>query len=91
MFGEKRKFDAYFESNPDKFFSLSKRELKLACHPEHLNNWKFVNTKEVEYAGMSDQQFNSVREYFNVHSACTNRVEKPAYEVFTQKGKQGAS
>ena len=97
MFGGKNFLDAYFECNPDKFFSLSKEELEVACHPEYLNNRKFDKSHKVEYAEKSDRLFNKVREYFNIGSECTDgvvmvnlRKGTPAYELLLRKEKEQA-
>ena len=92
MIGGKHSLNAYFECNPDKLFSLSNEELKLACHPKYLSNRKFNKPHKVEYAEKSDQQFNNVREYFKIHSVCTDNVdmviprrETPAYKLLLRK------
>jgi hypothetical protein len=97
MFGGKHCLDAYFEHNPDKFFSNSEEELEVACHPEYLNNRKFMQTYKVEYAEKSDQLFNKVRQYFNISSECTDGVDMvslkkgtPAYELLLRKEKERA-
>ena len=97
MFGGKHSLDAYFERNPDKFFSNSEEELEVACHPEYLNNRKFMQTYKVEYAEKSDQLFNKVRQYFNISSECTDGVDMvslkkgtPAYELLLRKEKERA-
>jgi hypothetical protein len=97
MFGGKHSLDAYFERNPDKFFSNSEEELEVACHPEYLNNRKFMQTYKVEYAEKSDRLFNKVRQYFNISSECTDGVDMvslkkgtPAYELLLRKEKERA-
>jgi hypothetical protein len=97
MFGGKHFLDAYFDLNPDKFFSNSEEELEVACHPEYLNNKKFILTLKVEYAEKSDQLFNKVRKYFNIRSECTDGVGMvslkkgfPAYELLLRKEKAQA-
>ena len=97
MFGGKHFLDVYFECSPDKFFSNSEEELEVACHPEYLNNRKFTKTHKVEYAEKSDQLFNKVRKYFNIHSECTDGVDMvslkkgtPAYEFLLRKEKERA-
>ena len=50
MFGGKQSLDAYFDRNPDKFFSNSEEELEVAYHPEYLSNRKFMQTYTVECA-----------------------------------------
>jgi hypothetical protein len=92
MIGGKHSLNAYFECNPDKLFSLSNEELKLACHPKYLSNRKFNKPHKVEYAEKSDQQFNNVREYVKINSVCTNGVdmviprrETPAYKLLLRK------
>ncbi len=83
MIGGKHSLNAYFECNPDKLFSLSNEELKLACHPKYLSNKKFNKTHKVEYAEKSDQQ---------IHSVCTDGVdmviprrETPACKLLLRK------
>jgi hypothetical protein len=97
MFEGKHCLDAYFECNPDKFFSNSEEELEIACHPEYLNNRKFMQMYKVEYAEKSDQLFNKVRQYFNISSECTDGVDMvslkkgtPAYEFLLRKEKERA-
>ena len=72
-------------------------KLEVACHPEYLNNRKFTKTHKVEYAEKSDQLFNEVRKYFNIHSECTDGVDMvslrkgtPAYKLLLRKEKEQA-
>jgi hypothetical protein len=97
MFRGKHSLDAYFKCNPDKLFSLSNEDLKLSCHPKYLSNRKFNKSHKVEYAEKSNQQFNNIREYFNIHSVCTDGVDMvslrrgtPAYELLLRKEKEQA-
>jgi hypothetical protein len=97
MFGGKQFLDAYFDRSPDKFFSNSEEELEVTYHPEYLNNRKFMQMHKVEYAEKSDQLFNKVRNYFNIHSECTDGVDMvslkkgtPAYELILRKEKEQA-